>query len=728
MLTRSESGGDFVPKKESPFYISIILSDSTVQSLLWKSVDKSAEVISQSLLKTYKNQETLILSTDETLQDLGAESEEISAVIFGVPEDWVTKNDIKPDKKPLLKKITTELQLQPQGFVVLEEALTFYFKNQEPQFSALLAGIDSNQLLLRLFKYGTLMSNQVVGRSDMIVSDLKEGLARLQHLDQIRSLPTKFYLYSIVLEPEELIELQQKMVSHDWTSDDTFFYQPIFEVVTREMLATAIAVQAHFSLSNDNLITPPPVAVTASGSEPEIAFTTAPVVRAHSITSQQSTISAEQPTAKSFGIPISLTMPPQTTDSEDMLDEIRAAASNSEPNAKRSKFKSFFHKHAVALVGGFIAGVLALVLLAFIASRSVSQAEIQVKLKTELIAQSVEFTLDPSLTASNPEKLLLAAQVVTKEATGQKTAATTGVKLAGDKAKGKIQVINKTTSEKTFDAGIVVRVGTVSFTLDNQVKVASASVSESSDGETKKYGKTDAAVTASEIGTASNIAKDAEFVISSFDSGTYSGSAAEAFSGGSSREVRVVSQKDQDNLKNELLKDLTAQTQTTFTQDAAADMRVIPTGEARITSTEFDNKVGDEANNLNLKLTVTFQALAYGISDLRPLAQVVLLDQIPQGYELSAAEPSILSQPPQQASGSGKIQIQADISAQAQPQVNYEVWKQELAGKRIRDAQRILEQKSELTQVKIRLVPAILGRVFPWLPTQLDRIIFTPGE
>lgn len=684
-----------------PLLISIVLSDTTVQSLLWKTVGTQVEVVNQSQIKNFKDKESLVLATDETLQELGPESEPVNQVIFGVPEDWLETEDIKADKKPLLKKITQDLELKPQGYVVIEEALSFYFKAQEPQFSALLLGITTTDLKLRLFKFGKLMSTQVVGRSDDIIPDLTEALARLQHLDQIKSLPTKFQLYSLVLESEEIIELQQKLVNFDWTKDDTFFYQPIFEVVSPEILALALTSQAHFSLKGEVEVANPALPLE----EKEEVIQEAEVVE-EVPEMQPATI------AKSFGIPISVTPPPKL---EETPEELELAAQDNEPSNNR--LKDFVLAHKFALIGGFAAGLLALILLTFIASKTILQAQVEVILKKQAVSKQVLFALDPDATESDPAQLVLAARIVEKEVSGQKIGSTSGVKLIGDKAKGQVQLFNKTTAEKTFEPGTVIQTGEIAFVLDAEVKVASASVSSSSGSETKTYGKADAAVTAGQIGTDGNVKKDTKFTVASFDSSSYEAVATADFSGGSSREVRVVSQKDRDDLRKALLEELKQQADATFKTESVGGKYLVGTGKSSVSSAEFDTEVGAEANNITLQLTAQFTGVEYAADDLKPLAAAVLADQIPQGYVLTDEEPNILSAPAEEASPSGQVKLDAEVSAQAVPQVNLDDWKKEISGKSKSEATRVLQSKQEVQSAEVTFQPSWLGSIFSWLPS-----------
>ena len=82
----------------------------------------------------------------------------------------------------------------------------------------------------------------------------------------------------------------------------------------------------------------------------------------------------------------------------------------------------------------------------------------------------------------------------------------------------------------------------ISFSLDEEVKIASASESIGS----ITFGKKDAAITAINIGTEGNIAASSEFSVKDISPTSVSGRNDAALTGGVSREVTVVSRADYD--------------------------------------------------------------------------------------------------------------------------------------------------------------------------------------
>src|SRR5258708_6038540 len=179
----------------------------------------------------------------------------------------------------------------------------------------------------------------------------------------------------------------------------------------------------------------------------------------------------------------------------------------------RKKKKS----HVPFILLGFLGGLAVLAGTVFIAAQQLMKAQIDLELNTKVVSKDVALTLDPNVPQSDPQKLVLKAETVTKDETGQKNTNTTGTKLIGDKAKGKVTIFNLTSNAKTFSAGTAVTNGTLKFILDQTVTVASASTSQdsSTNAIVTNPSTVDASVTAAQIRPDSNLAKGSDFTIES---------------------------------------------------------------------------------------------------------------------------------------------------------------------------------------------------------------------
>ena len=292
----------------------------------------------------------------------------------------------------------------------------------------------------------------------------------------------------------------------------------------------------------------------------------------------------------------------------------------------------------------------------------------------------------------------------------------------GDEAVGKITLYNKTEAVKIFDQGTKVSKGDLVFTLNDKIEVASASTKKKAGGEEIEYGQAEANVTASDIGADHNLAKETELQVASFDPGTYSATTAESLTGGSSREVRVVSANDIEQLLDELKEKLLAEANATMTEETEDGVYIVASNTHQIDERDYDAQIGDEVSNLTLSLSLTVQALSYKTENLKPLAQKVLESDIPHGYTLANSEPQILSAPDQEASDSGAVSLVVNISSQAKPDLNYDDLIQSIAGKRLEEAKQTLTAKSAINSVEINFIPSIAAKLYPRLPKDPAKI------
>src|SRR5687768_17634860 len=71
-------------------YLAIVLTDATIQSILWQVDGVTPQVLHRAAHYHNTDPESCIVKTDESLQDLGKESENVNEVIFALQPSWVT--------------------------------------------------------------------------------------------------------------------------------------------------------------------------------------------------------------------------------------------------------------------------------------------------------------------------------------------------------------------------------------------------------------------------------------------------------------------------------------------------------------------------------------------------------------------------------------------------------------------------------------------------------------
>lgn len=688
-------------------YLTIVLTKSYVQSAVWK-IGEGINIQERSDRHAYTDEKDCIVQTDLSLQELGKDSEAANEVVFGLEPDWVNHQGISDQYKPLLKKITQDLSLKAVGFVVINEAVFQHVVKTQAQLNALLLELQKEQLRVSLVKQGKLLATEKVGRSGDIAADLAEGLARFNKAaPALTQLPSKVVLYSYDLTEDELANEEQAILHHDWVADKTFLQPPLIEIMASTAVLDAVVLEGGVAVSTT---TP---ASTAQATR-----------RDDQVNEEQSNVMPT--TASSFGIPFAAAavapmVSPAINESDNAVSI--PAESDGAPTgiAKQRRLPSLPHfhfglpgHHKWFILAGFGLGLLVLVLGSYIFLRTTAQATLALELATRPVAREVALILDPEATTASETTLPVTR--VTREVSGSKTMATTGVKEIGDNAKGKVTLLNKTTSPKTFAAGTVLSSGDLQFTLDQEVTVASASVSSSGTTETKTFGQADGAITASAIGTESNLGKDTTFQIESFDQSTYAATNPEPLTGGSSREVRVASQQDQQKLLADLRADLLTQAQTDFRRSDDGS-QLVPSGRVTMKTTNYTADVGDEVNEFGLNATAVIEAYAYQNDLIKPLAEQLLANQVPAEYELDPETIQILSDTQLEgASNSAKVTLNANLTSQAKPKIDLNLLKQEIAGLSLAHLASIIAGRPEITDYVVQFQPSIAQQILRALP------------
>ena len=133
------------------------------------------------------------------------------------------------------------------------------------------------------------------------------------------------------------------------------------------------------------------------------------------------------------------------------------------------------------------------------------------------------------------------------------------------------------------------------FSLDKDITVASASGDVFS-GTTP--GKANAEITAKKIGQEYNLPSNTKFTVG--NSSSIAAKNDEAFSGGTKKEVTVVSADDISKLRSELPKSLEAKAKENLTSKISEDQVLLSVLISKeIVKEDFSKKKDDEANELN---------------------------------------------------------------------------------------------------------------------------------
>jgi len=691
----------------------ISITDASVQSLFVSVSGKVVRVRSQSPRLHYSDVNSLIVKTDESLQQLGQESESVSEVVFGLERSWIDKGDIAEKHKQTLERLMKDLSLKPIGFADHTEALAQHFLVSQPQIPRVLVLVSQSLVTVALLDQGTMLAVQDIGHSDDIVADITEGLARLK--PENGYLPSKITVASFLLPDEEILVAQQDLQGADWQQQGFFLQVPVVEHLAEVEALQYLAIQVGSVAPQQSKDTNTEIvekeetalpAVVAEASSQEFGFEEAEV--------------ATEDAPKSFGIPIVAKRLWQNSDNiESPTGYSPDDSFDDEPFAITLKHKP--HKFAIM---GVIAGLLALGIIAIIGIIFFSTAVVTITPKVVTVSKEVDIALDSSISATDTKERVIKAEQYSEEFQNERSADTSGISLVGDTASGTVTIFNKTESDKTFEKGTSLSADTYNFVTNEQVTVPAAQVStkDGGAGEVKDYGQKSVSVSAVAIGADSNLSKDTELTVASFAPSSYAATVAESFSGGSSREVRVVSATDLEVLLSEAKAEILKEAETAFSKASGSGKYILPPQQLTITSTKFDFEEGDETNSVTLNLVAEVQSLSYSKEDLMPVVKDILQSEIPEGYELVDSDPQLLSSPAEDIDLTKKVSITVNMSARAQAIIDQQEVLKIAQGKKRAEAERLFTEKFQIQSVIAKLEPNLINSFWQNLPKSSDRM------
>lgn len=616
-------------------FIALTISPETVHSAIYLLDDNQAKIVNYGSLEDHDGSEDkLVQAADASLATaLENISPEPDKVILGLPINWVKGEKIATSKQPLLKAITEKLSLKPIGFVVVSEAIINFLKVKEgTPPTAIFIKLTETEARINLVKTGKVTGHHTVGRSDDLGSDVEEGLARFKPTEP---LPSRMIIYDGHLDLESA---RQVLLSYSWQDKLPFLHVPKIEILDKDIPIRAVSIAA---------ITE----ATSTSPQPVVAPEKKPDLKAHGFYQDQDVLhnqpdSKPQPQKHSpskENLPVPQPPPPPQPRSSQPQERVPADSAIPTPESpssanqllsalskKLSSLSSIFSRRRFTKTSLIYAGGSLLVLFSLIiAYFTIPKAQVTLYLHPKVIEDKVKFTV-ASGKSTDLEKERLSGQIIDIEVEGELEKDTTGESLVGDKATGEVIVYNKTNNLKKFSSGTtLIGPSSLQFTLNSDISIASQSATDT--GIT--FGTTTTSVTATEVGTESNLSKDTTFTIKGFDSTSYSAKASTNFEGGSSKQVLTVAQDDQDELLDELTDQLKNQALEELAVQIQTDETIIDSDyDQEIIDQKYTHAIGEEADTLGLSLKLKLSTLAFKTQDLLLLAQKDISDQPTEGF------------------------------------------------------------------------------------------------
>lgn len=371
-----------------------------------------------------------------------------------------------------------------------------------------------------------------------------------------------------------------------------------------------------------------------------------------------------------------------------------------------------------------VIGVLG-VLLLILASLVLFVPRATITLYPETIAHDREFAIQAleGIDEINYALKQIPATFVEVEEEGSAKAPTTAEKQIGTKATGTISIRNKRSTVE-LKAGTTItstRGEGVQFRLSESVTVPGARIGDL--GQTIQGWKNDVPVEAVAVGEQGNI-QASSFTIAGYEKDNLvTGESSKAFSGGTSRTVKVVAPEDRDKLLQQLNAEVSSKAHNALRSKLAQEW-TIPEDTIKTETVEenWSADIGQEAKEVELRLKVRTVGLALRPQDMETLIQRQFTETVPPqftviekskdwGYEFTAPNYPLKA-----------IDFTGWISTQIVPAYNEKELRKRLFLKSPADVEAVFAQEVPEMQFQqppaISIWPAAFGR-FPILPLNI---------
>ncbi len=751
--------------------IGIILTEKTVASFLLSVSPEEIKKLATTLPIEY-NQKNLVDKVDESLQDLGPESEEVEEVVFVFDHHWHDGVDVFADRQKDVNKILNDLSLKDLGFITLEETVAELITNLAPNFSALACIVSRTDIDVNVFRESKQICHEVVGRSGDFKGDMVEAVARLAQAcgqDQ-KYLPHKFILLSLDLTPLELEKLSQEVMEVDWQARGNFLQLPEVEVMPEGSLLNQVVskvglvIQKHFIASDlgqvvktEEVGQAPPVIeteteelepaeeatevseglnatkVVAAGAAATVAGSLADELvegnEAEKLVEEPAAaLESHEPRVDSDGHqPVTshqtaVEPTPPSTPAQPLTPQTPAETPETQTTPSQTKpkgFRAWLHRHWHSMDGkskkpfvaiGVVLGLITLLIWGWFVATKQFRLAVAVTPATKTLTKELTVTLSQTATEVNEKDLILPAKPVTETVEVSDVTQATGEKNVGDKAKGKVKLVNKTTEDKTLSEGtklITDDSKSLEFKIPATVTIPAATVTDEGDQETKTFGTKEITVEAVEPGEEGNVPKDTKFKVDGVSADEVAAVSLEDFSGGTSKTATIVTEDDLKRLEKRLLEEANKQAEEKFNQSQTATMLFSPPTSQKVLKKEASHKVGEETDEVKLGLTVEVQALSFTKDDLLTLVKNAFAADLPDDLELKEDKIEMLTKFADQEEGQSVPPLVVSATAYAAYKLNPDQIADQIAGRYINEAESVLANDQKIESYEFIFNPSI---------------------
>lgn len=670
----------FLPFKKQnvpEYFFALNIGLNTLKTCLWE-VESGNLQVTDIANGNYESDEEILNVTDQLLdQTLKTKNIEPEKILFGVPNSWLQDDNLKNPYLKLLKELVKNLNLKPMAYVSTSSALTnFLEKSEGAPTTAIIVSITQDNLIVNIARAGKLDGSKHLKRGDNIGEDIEKVLLQFS---EVEVLPSKILLYGDV----DMEKQKDTLLEFPWMNKLSFLHLPKIDLLEKDIEIKAVALAGASELQTNVRYASSLNVANATEITPEkdydnnLGFIAGDI---STVKKREEIIAPE----KNEEIPSPETQHPRFN--LKLMDKVK------------SLLELQGRKKLILPIAAIIIFVLAYVFLL--------QATITIFVEPRTLERDTQVTADPNAKLVDEDKKIIPGQIIETQISGSDKIATTGKKQIGDASKGTVKIINNSSDAQTLSRGTVISSSNLKFTLDTTVNIASTSATT----DTKSTAT--AQVTAETVGADGNLSSGTQF---SSANSRVAIIAEGNFSGGTSKEVAVVTDSDQKKLLASLTVELKKKASESLQGKLNGKKILEEALLEEIVSKSYSKNINDQAQEFSLNLTIKYKGTAYLDDDLKTIVSKLVETNIPPDFELNLAQTETQSDV-FKLEKDGRLIFLARFKAKLMPKLDIKKIKNQIRGRSTNEAVSIIKNLENVLESEIIITPKF--------PPQVARLPF----
>ncbi|MBI2018334.1 baseplate J/gp47 family protein [Candidatus Daviesbacteria bacterium] len=688
-------------KEQLEYYFALNISFERLTAALWTIEGKELKIL-DTADKSYSGTEQITLVADSLLDSvIGTKQIEPQKILFGVPHSWLADDNLKDEYLKLLRGLVKELELTPMAYVATTSAINHLLETQDgiPQ-TAILIGFERKHLTVTVVRAGKIDGVKILERGDNCGADIEKALLTFT---DIETLPSKILLFG--LDREDLEKLKGQLLSFAWMAKLSFLHFPKIEILQDSLeiksvcLAGATELQTHV-IFKDKLLQK----IQEATIEPK------------------ERLEKETPEGDNFGFvlgdvskQVQIKEVERKESPEEGLDGEGSGSSmeidDFEPQEVLSAQPSILDKFKLTVLKKFIPkrnyivhtillGLIGVTVVLVGAYILLVKVQVKVFVEPRILEKNAQVVADPKQKEVLEDARIIPGQIIATEVSGTAKDSATGKRQIGDPARGTVIIRNKTDASVTLSKGTVFAANNQRFNLDVSVTIASRSADDGT------WGRANREVTAQAIGADGNLPSGTDLTISGHLTDQLIAKSEGNFSGGTSKEVTVVSSEDQKRLLASLASTLRKQAQQKL-QGELPEKKILEEAlSEQILRKDYNKNVNDQANEFSLNMATRFKGTAFEEKDLKRIVGKLVTTEVPPGYELNLQDTETQADVAKLETD-GRLIFLAKFRAKVLPKLDKDWIKNQIKGKTINEAAARLKSMENVLGSEFQMKPAL---------------------